>query len=103
MFPGDIARGIESAAFGDDGEYIITVRTRVTDNDEDGNQDLLMALMDDPDLSVIFALQTDPTLGGIATDLYIAPELITGVGTYPFGSEQLVGFQFTCKVIPAHS
>ena len=102
MYPGDIARGTDAAAFGMEGEFLFTVRARVGDNDEEGNQDLLLAFMDDYNaLSVPMALLADPTLGGLASSLDIIDP--TGFVVYPFGSESLVGFQFTARVIRAES
>jgi hypothetical protein len=102
MYPGDLSRGTEAASFGVEGEFLFTVRARVSDNDEDGQQDLLLGFMDDVNaLSVPLALLDDPTLGGLASSLDCRDP--TGFVLYPFGSEQLIGFQFTCMVIRADS
>ena len=102
MYPGDIARGTEAAAFDVDGEFLFTVRVRVPGNDVETNLRLLNAFLDDVDeLSVPLALYDDPTLGGLATSLdCIDP---TGLVLYPYGGETLPGRQFTCKVIRADS
>lgn len=72
MYPGDVARGRDAAAFGVDGEFLFTVRVRVQTNDADANQELLLNMMDDQnDLSVPMALLDEPTLGGLASDLDI--------------------------------
>ena len=42
MYPGDLSRGTDAAAFGLDGEFLFTVRVRVQTNDADANQDLLL-------------------------------------------------------------
>ena len=102
MYPGDISRGTEAAAFGTEGEFLFTVRCRVNENDATANQDLLLAFMDDVNgLSVPMALLEEPTLGGLATSLLVRDP--TGFVTYPFGDATLVGFQFTCLVIRADS
>jgi len=102
MYPGDLARGTEAAAFGVDGEFLFTVRARVNDNDHEANQDLLLAFMDDVNaLSLAVALVDEPTLGGLATSLDCVDP--TGFVSYPFGNEALIGFQFTCKVIRSDS
>lgn len=102
MYPGDTSRGTDAASFDAEGEYLFTVRARVSDNDEGGNQDLLLAFMDDnTDMSIANALWDDDTLGGLATSLDCTDP--TGYVLYPFGSESLIGFQFTCKVIRADS
>ena len=102
MYPGDVSRGTEAAAFGVNGEFLFTVRARVDTNDHEANQDLLLAFMDDiNDLSLPMALLDEPTLGGLASDLDVVDA--TGFVSYPFGNETLIGFQFTCKVIRADS
>lgn len=102
MYPGDVSRGTDAAAFGANGEFLFTVRARVNDNDEDGQQDLLLAFMDDMNaLSVPMALLDDTTLGGLATSLDCRDP--TGFVLYPLGTESLIGFQFTCMVIRADS
>lgn len=102
MYPGDVSRGTEAAAFGVEGEFLFTVRARVNENDANANQDLLLALMDDVnDLSIALALLDEPTLGGLATSLDCVDP--TGYVLYPFGGDTLLGFQFTAKVIRADS
>lgn len=102
MYPGDVSRGTEAAAFGENGEFLFTVRARVNENDADANQDLLLAFMDDVNaLSVPMALLDEPTLGGLAASLDCVDP--TGYVLYPFGADTLLGFQFTCKVIRAES
>jgi hypothetical protein len=102
MYPGDVSRGTDAAAFGLEGEFLFTVRARVNENDADANQDLLLNFMDDVNaLSVAAALYEDPTLGGLASDMdCINP---TGYVLYPYGSETLLGFQFTARVIRSDS
>ena len=104
MYPGDVSRGTEAAAFGSRGEFLFTVRARVAMNDAEAQQDLLLAFMDDVNpLSLALALEDDPTLGGLATDVDCVDP--TGYVTYPSwtAGETLLGFQFTCRVIRAES
>jgi hypothetical protein len=102
MYPGDTSRGTESAAFGLEGEFLFTVRARVSGNDVDAQQDLLLAFMDDVNaLSIPMALLEDTTLGGLVADLSVRDP--TGFVLYPYGEQSLVGFQFTCVVIRGDS
>lgn len=103
MYPGDVSRGTDAAAFGVRGEFLFTVRARVATNDSDAQQDLLLAFMDDlNDLSLAAALETDTTLGGLADSLDCLDP--TGYVLYPYGDHPpLLGFQFTCRVIRADS
>lgn len=68
MWPADppVDQGI--AGMGDvQGGDVLTVRARVDTNDSEGNQDVLIDLMDvESDLSVAAAVMSDPTLGGVA-------------------------------------
>src|SRR5580765_7975305 len=102
MYPGDLSRGTDAAAFGTMCEHLFTVRARVNDNDSSGNQELLLGFMDENNaLGIAAALTADTTLGGLATSLDCMDP--TGYVTYPFGDQSLIGFQFTCKVIRADS
>jgi hypothetical protein len=102
MYPGDLSRGTEALAFGLNGELLFTVRARVNENDNYANQDLLLAFMDDINpLSIAKALVDDPTLGGLASSLDCVDP--TGFVTYLSGEQELLGFQFQCKVIRAES
>lgn len=71
IFPGDPAREDASAGFGDvAGQLVFTVRARVS-GDQDAEQDLLLAFMDEEDdLSVAGALMADQTLNGFASSVY---------------------------------
>ena len=102
MYPGDVSRGTDAAAFGVDGEFLFTVRARVAMNDDVAQQDLLLGFMDDVNaLSVAAAILDDHTLGGLASSVdCIDP---TGYVLYPTGEATLLGFQFTCRVIRADS
>ena len=104
MYPGDVSRGTDAAAFGLDGEFLFTVRARVATSDSAAQQDLLLAFMDDVNpLSLAVALTDDPTLGGLATSVDCVDP--TGFVSYPswVAGETLLGFQFTCRVIRAES
>lgn len=102
MYPGDVARGTEAAAFGLKGEFLFTVRVRVPGNDPVENQAILNAMLDDVDpLSVPLALEDDRSLGGIATSLECVDP--TGIVLYTYGQDVLPGRQFTCRVIRADS
>jgi hypothetical protein len=91
IFPSDPSNDPELAAFGEDvGGELITVRVRVDTADSVAGQDLLLALMDDVDeLSVVAALNEDPTLNGLTSDLafrsrtgYVVIPNIQGDGAY---------------------
>lgn len=106
MYPGDVSRGTDAAAFGygadGRGEHLFTVRVRVQTNDADANQDLLLNMMDDVNaLSVPMALLDEPTLGGLASDLDVRD--VTGLVPYGLGEDAPIGFQFTAVVIRAES
>ena len=91
MYPGDVSRGTDAAAFGSlRGEFLFTVRVRVQTNDADANQELLLNMMDDINaFSVPMALVDDPTLGGLASTLDVIDA--TGYVPYPFGEEHRSG------------
>jgi hypothetical protein len=100
MYPGDIAKGVEAAAFGAEGELFVTVRVRVNGNDDLANEELLNDLMEDwGDLSVAQALDDDETLNGLATSIGFSD--ITGLTLYSYGADVLPGRQFTVTVIRA--
>ena len=103
MYPGDVSRGTDAAAFGVQGEFLFTVRARVQTNDADANQEFLLNMMDDTNAwSVPMALMDEPTLGGLASSVDVIDP--TGYVLYPYGNaEPLLGFQFTCRVIRADS
>jgi hypothetical protein len=105
VFPGAASRDTESRMFADDydgGGYLFTVRARIAPNDQDATQRLLYEFMDDgSSLSIAQAITDDPTLGGYAAGVdCIDP---TGEQIYgEFGTE-LLGFQFTARVLAAYS
>lgn len=106
VYPGDVSRFPESAGFGlldDRGGYQFTVRARVATGDSFAGQDLLLAFMDDTNaLCIASALQDDPTLNGLASS--VSAQDPTGYVIYPEGDAgSLLGFQFTCVVLPAES
>ena len=90
MYPGDVSRGTDAAAFGLRGEFLFTVRVRVQTNDADANQELLLNMMDDINpLSVPMALLDEPTLGGLAGSL----DVIDASGYVPYlaGEDSALG------------
>lgn len=102
FFPGGLGRNGETAAFGDiSGGYLFTVRARVHTGDQDAGQDLLLRFMDDTDsMCLAGSLVADPTLGGVAASVGITD--VSGFVPYPWAGEgELLGFSFTCEVIPA--
>lgn len=100
MYPGDIAKGTDAAAFGAEGELFVTVRVRVNGNDDLANEELLNDLMEDfGDLSVAAALDDDVTLNGMATSLNFTDA--TGLTLYSYGQDVLPGRQFTVTVVRA--
>lgn len=68
MWPADPPVDQAIAGMGDiQGGDVVTVRARVDTNDHEGNQDVLLDLMDvESDMSVAAAIMDDPTLGGLA-------------------------------------
>jgi hypothetical protein len=104
IYPGDVSRDSASAAFDDDGGYLLTVRSRINTPDFDAAYDILLSLMDDEDdLCLAQALLDDPTLNGLASDLDVRDP--TGLRAYetPSGEGAHLGFQFTTIVLPARS
>jgi len=105
FWPGSIFRDRASAAFDDiSGGYLFTVRCRVTTADVEAGQDLLLRFMDDQDdLCVAAALTDEPTLNGNAATLDVRD---LG-GWVPYGDPgnegSLLGFSFTCLVVPGAS
>lgn len=81
MYPSDPSEDAAYAGFGEfDGAFLLTVRARVSTADQDAGEDLLLAFMDDGDLSISEAILTDPLLGGIAR---VAPLGRTGYRDFP--------------------
>lgn len=104
MWPGDVSRDRESAAFDDDGGWFFTIRARVSTADQDAGQDLLLALMDDVNpLSVGSALMDDQTLNGTATSVDVTNQ--TGYVLVPDagGEGALLGCLWTVLVLKAYS
>jgi hypothetical protein len=105
VYPGDPSRGDDSAGFVDlNGEHIFTVRARVSTNDHEANQNILIDLMDDEnDLCIAAALEDDPTLNGHASSVFVRQ--VTGYVLYPTldGAGVHIGCQWTVEVIPARS
>jgi hypothetical protein len=105
IYPGDLARDADSAAFDDvDGGYLFTVRSRINTPDFDAAYDVLIALMDDDDpLCLPLVLLDDPTLNGYATSIDVRNP--TGLRLYEAldGDGGYLGWQFTALVLPAKS
>jgi len=106
VYPGDPNRDLQSAAFGDDGAYLLTVRARINTPDFDAAYDVLIALMDDEDdLHLASAILSDETLTGTAASVSILPTDQSGLRGYehPSGEGGFLGFQVLASVIPARS
>lgn len=105
MYPGDLARHDESAAFDDiGGAYVFTVRARINTPDFDAAYDVLLSLMDDhDDLCLAAALYDDVTLDGWATSVDVRDQ--TGLRAYetPSGEGAHLGCQWTVLAFPAES
>lgn len=105
IYPGDISRDADSAAFDDvNGGYLLTVRSRINTPDFDAAYDILIALMDDEDpLCLPLILLDDPTLNGNAMTLDVRDP--TGMRLYEAldGEGGYLGWQFTALVIAAKS
>ena len=105
IYPGDPSRDPETAAFGDiDGGHWFNVRARVSPNDHEANQEVLLAFLDDEDdLSIGAALMDDPTLNGHASGMGM--ESPSGFVLFPTvtGTEVHIGVLWRVLVIPARS
>jgi hypothetical protein len=104
IYPGEVSRDSATAAFGDDGGYLLTVRARINTPDYDSAYDVLLSLWDDDDpLCLALALLDAPTLNGYASSMDVRDP--TGLRAYetPSGEGAYLGFQFTALVLPAHS
>lgn len=104
IWPGAIFRDRASAAFGDDGAYLFTVRARVSTADNEAGQDLLLRFYDDADdMCIALALTDEPTLNGYAASVDVRDP----TGWLPYGSigneGVLLGFEFTAIVLPGES
>ena len=108
VYPADPIRSEDVAGFdaanGDEGGYLFNVRARVSPNDHEHQQELLLAFMDDEDdLCVHSAVMADPTLGGHAMSL--AWENQSGYVLFPSpdGSVAHIGCIWRFLVVPARS
>lgn len=103
--PGDPSADGEVAAFGDlYGGDVLTVRARVSTADTDAGQGLLLALMDDEDpLSIVAAVNTDPTLGGLAADTDVRGRSGYTLFPDPGGDGALLGCLWAVLIIKARS
>lgn len=104
IFPADPSREDTSAGMGEvAGALLFTVRARVS-GDQDAEQDLLLALIDEEDdLSVAAALMDDQTLNGLASSVYVQGP--SGYRHYvDAGSEgAYLGCEWHVTVLRAHS
>ena len=105
VYPGSPSRDRESAGFGQvTGAYVVTVRARVTAADDESTQDLLLDMVDDDHaLSVASALESDPTLAGWATDVWVDPDGFSGLLDLSTSGKQMVGCTWRVMVEAAHS
>lgn len=107
VYPNDPFRDTETAAQGDPGGgYRFVVRARTGLNDLDSGQSILLALMDDEnDYSIKVVLTDDPTLNGMAADVFVADESPSGFREYrePGGEGRMVGVVWDVLVIAARS
>lgn len=73
IFPTDPSDDPSLAAYGEmTGGELLTVRARVSTADANAGEDLLLAFMDDEDpLSIWAALESDPTLNGLASAVHV--------------------------------
>lgn len=87
------ARTSAAAAFGDiSGQYVLTVRARANPNDEDEVHDIFVDMMDDfHELSVAAALESQPTLDGYATDVWVDPDGFEAGLEFPGAPVPLIG------------
>ena len=88
VYPGAPSRDSEAAAFGDiSGFYVVTVRARANVNDSNEAQDILRDMIDDQhDLSVAACLESDPTLNGYATGVWVDADGFSGLLEFNPGS-----------------
>lgn len=103
IYPGTPGRDDATWAFDElGGGYRFVVRVRVA-GDEDAQQDLLIAFMDDTDdLCIAAALMDDPTLNGYANSVSV--EAPTGFQLYPdLTDKPLLGVQWPVLVIAGES
>lgn len=104
LYPGDPSTDPTLAAYGEKwGGEIVTVRVRVSPSDSNAGQDLLLALMDDEDpLSIVLALDDDPTLAGLASTLAVQSR--TGYTLFPdLTGDAYLGCTFGVVVVKARS
>lgn len=104
MWPSDPSTDPDTAAHADlIGAEIITVRARVSTADSVAGQDLLLALMDDEDdLSILIALNDDPTLNGLGR-LDVRNRSGYRLFPDPGGDGALLGCEWEVLVLKSHS
>lgn len=91
MYPAP--RDSTSAAFGDiAGFYVVTVRARVTMADDESAQDVLMDMTDDQNaICVAASLESDPTLNGWATGVWVDADSFSGLLDMSSPGRQMIG------------
>lgn len=105
MYPADPSNDQTLAGFADEiGGELIAVRVRVSTADHEAGQDLLLALMDDEDpLSVIAALNDEPTFNGTVSTMDIPSRSGYLLFPVPSGDGTLIGCLFNVVVVKARS
>lgn len=109
MYPGDPATDLEVASFAGALEdmsagFVFNVRARVSPNDHEAGQEILLELGDPAsDLSLVQALYDDPTLNGIASDVNLTSESGFTVFTDIDPTKVYLGVLWRFLVIPARS
>jgi hypothetical protein len=93
IFPGIPSRDGDSAAFGDvSGFEVVTVRVRVSPNDQDEAMDMLIDFNDDTHaLSMTAAIEGDQQLDGWATGVWVDGDSFSGILDFSTTAQQMVG------------
>lgn len=105
VYPGSPSRVSDGAAFGDlSGLYVLTVRARVSANDGDEAQAVLLDMIDDLHaLSVAAALESDQALDGYATFVAVDPDGFSGLLEFPASTVAMPGCTWRVLVGVAQS
>ncbi len=105
IYPNDPFRDTETGSMGrPDGGYRFIVRARTGLNDLDSGQEILLELMDDEDdLCLAHAIGDEPTLGGMAEDVFVSEPS----GFRPYrdlgGEGTMAGVEWNVLVLAAQS
>ncbi len=105
IYQGAPARDSDSAAFGDvSGFEVITVRCRVSVNDDEAAQDLLVDFNDDQhDLCMAEIIESDQDLDGWATGVWVDADSFSGILDFSTASTAMVGCTWRVLVARAES